>query len=327
MTSKKQLLRQAKRDGYSLEFVKRWIRFYGLMQTREILKAFRSPPKRSIFLNFGKYDPFRVITSLKSKGFRLVKSKFHLYCRIIAYQPFSLSSTPEYLTGQFMILSETSVLPPILLEKFIQKNEGLLIDMAAAPGIKTSLLSMFFQGFLILAIERNPSRVVKLRSNMSRLGIENVACIQADSRRLEKVENLADGILLDAPCTGSGIIHKDLSRKNSRSIHDVLTMSSIQKQLVKAAVKTVRENGMIVYSTCSLEPEENEDVISWALDNLSVELVDVRNVIKESWKDDLKEPVIYGKNEEHDAEIKRCVRIFPSSTRDGFFIALIKKIG
>ncbi len=326
MTSRRDLLSRAKREGYASETVMRWIRFYGIERTEQILDAFNSSVKRSIFINFRKHARTKVVRSLKNKKFRLVPSPFHPNCKIVKYQPFSLSSTPEYLTGQFLILSETSVLPPLFFGKILKRHPEFLIDMTAAPGIKTSLLSLFFPRTLIFAIERNPERIVKLRANITRLGLENVACVLGDARKLKITENIADGVLLDAPCTGSGIIHKDARRKTSRSIRDIRMMSSVQKQLIKAGIKCVRENGFVIYSTCSLEPEENEDVISWVLDQFPVELIDVRSFIESSWINELNEAIVLDSKGAFKEEISRCVRVLPSSTRDGFFIAVLKKI-
>ncbi len=326
MTNKKEiLLKIGRKEGYDEQVILRWVKIYGLKKTKVFIDSFRNPIRRSIFVNKKKCSRLRIIDSLKQKGFFLRTSVFHRDCLIIIRQPFSPSSTPEYLSGCFLLLSETSVLPPLLLQRICSSSSNTLVDMAAAPGIKTILLSFFFPQSSIIAIERNPERMIKLRSNITRLDVRNVVCVLGDSRQLGKYGGIVDCVLLDAPCTGSGIVHKDPTRKHSRNVQDILKLASVQKQLVKAGVNILKRDGLLIYSTCSLEPEENEQVMVWALEHLPIEIVNLRDFMNDSLFSEISAPIIKVVPQQYQSSLKNCIRIDPTSSRDGFFIAALRK--
>jgi len=107
------------------------------------------------------------------------------------------------------------------------------------------------------------------------MGAMNVAVLNIDARNFPKFGIKADKILLDAPCTGEGIIFKDPTRKTDRGAKDILFCSNLQKELILAAFDCLKQNGILVYSTCSLTPEENEFVIEYLLSMRKAELMEI----------------------------------------------------
>ena len=180
---------------------------------------------------------------------------------------FSLSSTPEFLLGLFHLQEVASMIPPLVLEP---KPDDLVLDMAASPGSKTSQLSALMNNSgVIVALEKNKSRVDALKFNLQRLGCRNVVVLNVDALDFKPCV-LFDRILLDAPCSGNyaqNILQgKDINEWfNNRTLSGILRNSSLQKTLIKKAFSLLKDGGVLVYSTCSLEPEENEAVVDYAL--------------------------------------------------------------
>ena len=141
-----------------------------------------------------------------------------------------------------------------------------ILDMCAAPGGKAGYIAekMRDEGFII-AIERHYSRAKFLDENLTRLGTRVTNIICADSLQLPlKIQ--FDKILIDAPCTGFGVLNKRVDLKWKRTMHDIENMKRLQIQLLESAARVVKPDGIIVYSTCTIDPEENEQVINAFLD-------------------------------------------------------------
>lgn len=164
-----------------------------------------------------------------------------------------IGATPEYLAGQYMLQSASSLLPVIALDP--QMNEKIL-DMAAAPGGKTSYIAQLMKNTgCLFANDLKKDRLRALQFNLYRLGITNTVVTCRDGRKYPQIfPNSFDRVLLDAPCTGLGIISKDPSIKANRVLIDIYKNSHVQKQLLLAAIDSTRVGGVVVYSTCSVSP-------------------------------------------------------------------------
>jgi 16S rRNA (cytosine967-C5)-methyltransferase len=130
-----------------------------------------------------------------------------------------------------------------------------LIDLAAAPGGKAGHLAELLDGTgCVRAFDRTPAKVDKVRENAVRLGLENIVAAQADARRLQAAP--ADGVLLDAPCSGLGVLSRRPDLRWRKSPEDLRRLQVLQLELLEAAARHVRPGGVLVYSVCSFEPEE-----------------------------------------------------------------------
>lgn len=188
-----------------------------------------------------------------------------------------IGATPEYLAGHYILQAASSFLPVIALDP--HENERIL-DMAAAPGGKTTYISAMMKNTgCVFANDANKSRTKSLIANIHRLGCTNTIVCNYDAREFPKVIGGFDRILLDAPCSGTGVIGKDQSVKVSRTEKDFIQIPHLQKQLLLSAIDSVdcnsKHGGVIVYSTCSVAVEEDEAVIDYALRKRpNVKLVD-----------------------------------------------------
>lgn len=149
---------------------------------------------------------------------------------------------------------------------FAEGNSPLrIMDVAAAPGSKTTQIAarMGNRG-AILANEYSASRVKVLHANISRCGISNVALTHFDGRVFgAALPEMFDAILLDAPCSGEGVVRKDPDALKNWSVESNLEIAATQRELINSAFHALRPGGTLVYSTCTLNREENEDVLAW----------------------------------------------------------------
>ncbi|KAH7923510.1 NOL1/NOP2/sun family putative RNA met [Leucogyrophana mollusca] len=188
-----------------------------------------------------------------------------------------IGATPEYLAGHYMLQAASSFLPVIALSP--QPNERVL-DMASAPGGKTTHIAALLQNTgVVFANDANKARTKSLTANVHRLGCKNVIVCSYDGREFPKVMAGFDRVLLDAPCSGTGVISKDSSVKVNKSERDFQLLSHLQKQLILCAIDSVspdsKTGAYIVYSTCSVTVDENEAVVDYALRKRpNVKLVD-----------------------------------------------------
>lgn len=235
-----------------------------------------------------------------------------------------LGATPEYLAGQYIIQAASSFLPVMALAP--QEGERVL-DMAAAPGGKTTHISALMKNTgTVFANDANKSRAKALIGNIHRLGAKNTIVCNYDAREFPKVIGGFDRVLLDAPCSGTGVIAKDQSVKTNKTPADFLRLPHLQKQLLLAAIDSVDHNsktgGYIVYSTCSVTVEENEQVVQYALNKRpNVKLV-------ETGLDIGKEGFVNYMGKKFDESMKLVRRYYPHVYNvDGFFVSKFKKMG
>lgn len=242
---------------------------------------------------------------LEKRGFNLKKIPF-LKNGFEVEGRFSVSSTPEHLLGLFYIQEAAAQIPIN-----IWKPEGIVLDMAAAPGGKC--LQLVENADVVIALEKKKQRINSLLNNIERLQADNVLVYNQDGK---KFKGKFDNILLDAPCSGNYIIDSNWEKK--RTLRHVQENAELQKDLLENAIKMLNPKGEILYSTCSLEPEENEFVIQWAIDNFEIKVEKIDCIGVEGLTNVLGEKL--------DNQIKNCKRIWPSLHKtSGFFIAKLRK--
>ncbi len=245
--------------------VKRYFDFLGEEETLKLLEANEKPLLPSIRVNTLKISPLQLKERMEKNGFLLQPSEWILEGFKVLKEPLNLGSTHEYLQGYYYIQNITSMFPALILSP---KPNETVIDMCSAPGGKGTHLAQIMknEGCLLL-IDRNLRRIPSLEMNVRRLGVRNSIILNHDSVYLSKLNIKADKILLDAPCTGEGLIRVDKTRKKSKKMQNLNKMNSIQMQLLRSGLHCLSSGGQLLYSTCSIAPEENELVIDEVLQN------------------------------------------------------------
>ncbi|KAI9747630.1 MAG: rRNA (cytosine-C5-)-methyltransferase nop2 [Lichina confinis] len=235
-----------------------------------------------------------------------------------------LGATPEYLAGHYILQAASSFLPVMALAP--QEHERTL-DMAAAPGGKTTYMAALMKNTgCIFANDSNKARTKGLIGNIHRLGVKNTVVCNYDAKEFPRVMGGFDRVLLDAPCSGTGVIAKDPSVKTNKTEKDFLFLPHQQKQLLLAAIDSVdhasKTGGYVVYSTCSVTVEENEQVVQYALSKRpNVRLVETGLPFG-------KDGFSRYKGKVFDARMKMAKRYYPHTYNvDGFFVAKLKKTG
>ncbi|GKZ40152.1 rRNA (cytosine-C5-)-methyltransferase nop2, partial [Aspergillus brasiliensis] len=237
-----------------------------------------------------------------------------------------IGATPEYLAGHYIIQAASSFLPVMALAP--QPNERVL-DMASAPGGKTTYISALMRNTgCVIANDASKPRAKGLIGNIHRLGCKNTIVTNMDARTaFPKAMGGFDRVLLDAPCTGTGVISKDPGVKTSKNERDFLAIPHMQRQLLLAAIDSVdhasKTGGYIVYSTCSVTVEENEAVVQYVLRKRpNVKLVD-------TGLGDFGSPGMTSYMGKHfDPKMTLTRRYFPHRENvDGFFVCKLKKTG
>lgn len=217
----------------------------------------------------------------------------------------------EYNDGQLYLQSLSSMIPPLILDP----QPGLdILDMAAAPGGKTTQIAALTDNSCrITACEMNSIRAERLEYNIKKQGASCVYVLKTDSRQLDPAFSF-DKILLDAPCSGSGTFLID--RKSEGSITGELVERCVrsQKALLSKAFELLKIGGELIYSTCSIFKDENEQIMEWALRNKGIELIPVTD----DWINDI--PAL-------PTNLKGVLCIAPSRLYEGFFVAKLKKTG
>lgn len=261
--------------------------------------------KRCIRVNTSKTTPDHLAKRLYKKGVILKKIPFVRNGFYVKDSRFNLVSTPEYLLGFFYIQDAASQIPAEILSP-----KEVVFDAFAAPGGKSTQLSSIADG---IAVDNNPIRMKKLLNNVERLGIKNIIAYTMD---MMKVTHHYDFILCDMPCSGNYLLEPHWTQKNTQE--RIYQRSILQQTYLSHAISLLNDDGVLLYCTCSLEPEEDEFVIDYALKNHRVSLEPIQTIGDEGLTQ------VFGKR--LDPSISLCRRLWPHKTNTiGFFMARLRK--
>ena len=271
-------------------------------------------PRQAIRINVINTKKVNVIRRLEALGIKLEKIPFLENGYWICESEFSVGAISEYLLGLYAIQEAAAQIPATL---FIELKDKTVLDACAAPGGKTVQLAYLMQNTgAIVALDVKKQRLTALSNQLERCYVKNTIVYNLDARQASKLKIMFDCILLDVPCSGNFVIDREWF--NRRTITDVEQNASLQREILTEAAKILKGSGEIVYSTCSLEPEENELNIDWAIENLNLQVEKV-NCYGE------KAPTnIFGK--QLNSQIENCRRIWPGITQ-GFFVCRLKRVG
>ena len=225
----------------------------------------------------------------------------------------------EHHLGKIYVQEAASMIPPLVLQP---QPGDIILDMCASPGSKTTQMGMMMknQG-LIIANDYKGLRLQSLGINIQRSGLTNVVVTLMHGKRFYGFQ--FDKILVDAPCSGTGTIRKSLKTIRIWNPGMISKLARQKKELIENAFNNLKVGGELVYSTCSLEPEENEGVIDYLVKKFpNAEIINVKLPgLKTS------PPVMEFSKKTYHSQIKNTLRIWPQDNdTEGFYVAKIKKL-
>jgi NOL1/NOP2/sun family putative RNA methylase len=250
----------AKEHGYLPYMIERYLTLWGEKGTLQFLEACETPLRTSIRVNTLRADQDVVVDRMKRKGVTLERIP---WLDTGFYGDFANTSTPgailEHMLGFYYVQGVPSMTTVKVLDP--QPNETVF-DLAAAPGGKTTHIAQKMQNTgRVIAIEQDRQRLSSLESNILRCGVTNAIVLRGDAKKIQALNIQPDRILLDAPCSGEGLIPLDPTRKTSKTMADVHYCATREDEMLDTAISIIAPGGTIVYSTCSIAPEENEYII------------------------------------------------------------------
>ena len=286
---------------------------------------FEKYPLKSIRCNTIKISPRKLKEKLEEKEWR-IKQPFSKHPEIMVVEnklsPGDLGKTREHSLGYYYIQGIESMMPILALQP---KPDELLLDLTAAPGSKTTQASaMMKNSGTIIANDFKIERIKALISNIERCGCSNCIVTRHDAvilcKKLKKLGIRFDKILIDPSCSGEGTFHRPENLRNWQ-IGRIKTYSWQQKKISASSIDLLRENGTLVYSTCTYAPEENEEVVDFLIKKFNLELESVKLPLK------VREGVEGWEGKKFSDEVRRCIRIYPQDNNtEGFFLAKLRKI-
>jgi NOL1/NOP2/sun family putative RNA methylase len=274
-------------------------------------------PKECIRVNTLKISKEELKTRLEKRGWKLEEVPWYENAFFVETQD-SIAKTKEFFLGYYYIQDAASLVPVLALDP---KPGETILDACASPGSKTTFIAELMKNEgLIVANDVNPKRVKALSFNIQKVGAKNAVVTMMDARNIKRLKMKFDKILLDVPCSASGTFISSFRVLEFWSQHVVERLSNLQKQLLKSAVEVLKEGGTLVYSTCSMDPEENEENMEYAIkklglkpEKIEIKWLKYRNGIERC-----------GKKVFENA--KHAMRFFPFDNQtEGFFVCKLRK--
>ncbi len=292
--------------------------------SEKIMIAFSSSRSTTFRVNRIKSDAQTLKSSLEAQGFKMEIVPWYTDAFILKNKSLrELTETPEYIKGELYVQSLSSMIPPIVLNP--QPGEKVL-DIAAAPGSKTTqIAAMMGNVGELVANDSSRVRGYRLAANVKMQGATITAVMQYDARSVwQHAPEYYDKTLVDVPCSMEGRFNTtDPRTYKDWSLKKVKELSRLQRWILRSAISATKPGGTIVYSTCTLSPEENEEVIDWVLHKeagkVILESVHIEGLVT------IPPLSSYG-GKTYDGSMGNTARIYPSSLMEGFYIAKLKKV-
>lgn len=286
--------------------IEKWNKDYGYDKTKEILKSFDTPEQLFIRCNKLKLNSADLEKILKNEKIQYTAIKD--YDGVFSIKDgISLFKTDLLKKGYIFIQSLSSMIPVYVLDP---KPKDMVLDMCAAPGSKTTQIAEMMQNEgHIDAWDLYPHKIELIKDNLKKLKINIVNPHVNDSTKIIKNLNKKyDKVLLDAPCSGLGVLGHKPELRWRRSEKSISELINIQKEMIKCASSYVKKGGTIVYSTCTLNIDENEKIIEWFLNQnqeFYTESIDLNEKIKSN---------------------SGMITLWPNTLNsDGFFVAKLRR--
>ena len=301
------------------EFIEKLYENFTPLTVDKILSGMSGERSTTLRVNTLKSNIHEIMSILKENGIKFDRVSWYNDALIIKdISEKQLQKLEIYNEGYIYLQSLSSMIPPLVLNPI--EGEKVL-DLTAAPGSKTTQMAAMMKNTgYILANELDTLRCERLKYNIEKQGANIVEVLNGRGETIgKKYENFFDKVLLDAPCSGEGrFLGTDAKTYRGWSERTVSELSKLQRKLFKSAYQALKPGGYLVYSTCTLNREENENIIEWALDNsnemkIKTETINlnIKNIV---------EPI------SENIEVKKAIKIIPSRETEGFFIVKLKKL-
>ncbi|HHV72237.1 MAG TPA: 16S rRNA (cytosine(967)-C(5))-methyltransferase RsmB [Clostridia bacterium] len=293
--------------------VERWIKRYGIEETKALCEANNCSPGLSLRINTLRTSREKIMNELKTQGLEVEKTAF-VADGIKILKGFSPRTSELFAKGLVIPQDEAAMMVAHLLAP---KPGQLVLDCCAAPGGKTTHIAQLMNNKgMIYAFDLHPHRVKLIEDAALNLGINIIHAEQKDARKLGGLFPARfDSVLVDAPCSGLGVLRRKPDARWRKSIEQLAEFPPLQLEILTSAAQTLKTGGSLLYSTCSTEPEENEKVIEKFLaQNPNFDLVDPRKFLPGAEEAGMVTPASF-------------IRTYPHRHgTDGFFMAkLIRK--
>lgn len=301
--------------------VERWTSIYGAEAMQAICRNGQSQPR----LNVRMENP-AVQDELREAAIDLASGELLTAARTVRSS--DVTATPAFREGRVRVQDEGSQLIGEIAAGItggLVQGQGKILDACAAPGGKTLILAERNPHAKIVACESSPRRLAELRKRLA-MHADRVECRLADAAELEE-DAAFDLALVDVPCSGTGTLGRNPEIRHRLQLDDLPRLAERQRAILRAALRSVRPGGRVVYSTCSLEPEENEQVVAAVLsENQNVRQTSLASGLQALQRDAILRP-------EAADQLRTCLtpdgalRLLPGvSPTDGFFVALLERL-
>lgn len=282
-----------------------------------VLESFSKRKPTTFRVNTLRADEETVINFLTEQGYELEKAPLPNSYILRNKSQRELTETDDYLMGNIYIQGLSSMIPPIVVAPTAR---DLVLDACSSPGSKTTQMAALMENHgQIIANDMSRVRLYKLVANIKTLGVTNTQTIHMRAQELwKKFPSTFDRTLVDVPCSLEGRFLAGSPKTYANwGIKKIKILSDHQKHILRSAVSATKPGGTIVYSTCTLAPEENEEVVNWILEkepSLTLEKIELPGVETspglKSWDGTTYSP-----------EVEKCIRIIPNELFEGFFLA------
>lgn len=277
---------------------------------------YHSKPVTSVRFNAGKYERFTGASDIVHPSFNL--NEIIPWCKYGFY----LDERPQFTfdpllhAGAYYVQEASSMFLWQALKNLFERDAAIrVLDLCAAPGGKSTLLASFFKNAFIVSNEVIKTRATILYENLTKWSSENVVITNNDAADFKRLKNYFDLIVIDAPCSGSGLFRKDEDAIEEWSENNVNLCSQRQQRILADVYASLKDDGILIYSTCSYSEEEDEGILDWIKSNFNVESLKLN--IEQHWN------IVETNSKQHKAF---GYRFWPHLLKgEGFFIAALKK--
>lgn len=257
--------------------VERWIKRFGVEETIELCEANNLVPDLTVRVNTLKVDPATLADDLFEKHGLDVFLLPYPYEGLLLENATGFAALDQFQDGLFTVQGQASM----IVAHALQVEPGMkVVDLCAAPGGKTTHLAALMENQgEILAIDIHPHKIALIAENCQRLGVTIVKTCCADASSLELEEGQFDRVLLDAPCSGLGLLAQKPEIRWMKSPEEIKELVQLQRRLLTKGFSWLKSGGILVYSTCTMTEEENQEMVAEALKIDGVELLDLRSLL------------------------------------------------